>query len=520
VLSAPVDVLWNGGIGTYVKASQQSHAEVGDRANEAVRIDARDLRTRIIGEGGNLGLTQAARLEASRSGVRLDTDAIHNSAGVDLSDHEVNYKILLAIPVRAGTLTPEDRAAQLFAVADEACESVLAHNRAQALCISLDEARSRRDLDSFRWAIETLCSDQGVDPVEVGLPDEQAIAARRAAGEGLARPELAVLLGLAKLHARLALATDGLVDRPFVAPLYDASFPAALRERFPHALRDHRLRPEMTALAIANQVIDAGGVTAITTLTAKRGLTVPKAADALLAAAEILDAARLRDSLLRLRGQVSLESVDDALLTLDGAIHDVARYLLAEDLEGLDRDQLIAWRKALYGLAGQTTVFLSSEEAEALAQRTGKLVGLGIPDAVAAQLAGAPLADRGVNIVRLISRAKQPAVDVARAHTTLGEQTGINWVFRNLARVDALDFWDRMVVQDLRTQMLTLQRELTEDALRDADEDVAAAVEDLLTSRRDAIERVRALQPEAGMSTSASAFTVVTQELVRLRHGG
>jgi glutamate dehydrogenase len=452
--------------------------------------------------------------------VRLDTDAIHNSAGVDLSDHEVNYKILLAIPVRAGKLTPEDRAAQLFAVADEACESVLAHNRAQALCISLDEARSRRDLDSFRWAIETLCSDQGVDPLEVGLPDEQAIASRRAAGEGLARPELAVLLGLAKLHARLALATDALVDRPFVTPLYEASFPAALRERFPDALRDHRLRPEMTALAIANQVIDAGGVTAITTLIAKRGLTVPKAADALLAAAEILDATRLRDSLLTLRGQLSLESVDDALLTLYGAIHDVARYLLAEDLEGLDRAQLIAWRKALFGLAGQTPDFLSSQEAEALAQRTGKLVGLGVPEVVAAQLAGAPLADRGVNIVRIISRAKQAAVDVARAYTTLGEQTGINWVFRNLARVDAHDFWDRMVVQDLRTQMLSLQRELTEDALRDAEEDVAAAVEDLLTSRREAIERVRALQPEAEMSTSASAFTVVTQELVRLRQGG
>jgi len=520
VLAAPVDLLWNGGIGTYVKASGESHTEVGDRANEAVRIDASALRARVVGEGGNLGLTQAGRVEASSAGIRVDTDAIHNSAGVDLSDHEVNFKILLARPVRAGTLTSEERASQLAAVADEACESVLAHNRDQALCISLDETRSQRDLEPFRWAIGELCRAQGVDPIELGLPDEQAIQARRSAGEGLARPELAVLLGLAKLHARLALEDDELVDRPGLTPLYEASFPPALRERFPEALREHRLRREMTALALTNRIIDVGGVTAITTLIAKRGLPISKAADSLLAASQVLDAPRLRDSLLELRRILPLETVYEAMLALDGAIHDVARYLLAEDLTELEPKRLTAWRQALYRLGDQTEDFLSDEEADDLAQRAEALTGKGVPARLALPIAAAPLADRGLNIVRLVEGTSEPPVMVGRAYTRLGEGTGINWVFRNLPRVSADDLWDRMVLTDLRTQMLSLQRELTEHALRDAGGDPAAAVETFLVSRGEAIERVKSLQPEAQMAPSASALTVVTQALARLHTNG
>jgi glutamate dehydrogenase len=520
VLRAPVDLLWNGGIGTYVKSSEETHADVGDRANESVRIDAPELRARIIGEGGNLGLTQAARVEAAIAGVRLDTDAIHNSAGVDLSDHEVNYKILLARPTLAGSLTPLDRANQLAAVADDACESVLAHNRAQVSCISLDETRSQRDLEPFRWAIEMLCDAQGLVPGEIGLPDEHATLARQTAGHGLARPELAVLLGLAKLHVRLSLATDALDDRPSVVPLYESSFPTALRERFPDELREHRLRREMTALAITNQIIDSGGVTAITTLIAKRGLAVTKAADALLSADEILGATSLRESLLALRGELSLELVDETLLALDDAIHDVARYLLGEGLEGIEPKQLIIWRHAIYALAGQTSDFLSSKEADALGQRVDSFVEEGIPVALARSLAGAPLADRGLNIVRLIERAEQPAIAVARAYTRLGEETGINWVYRNLARVPSKDLWDRMVLTDLRTQMLSLQRELTEHALHEGGEDHIAAVDAFLELHRDAIERIATFQPEVLHNPTASALTVVTQALVRLRPSG
>ncbi|MDH3686123.1 MAG: NAD-glutamate dehydrogenase, partial [Myxococcales bacterium] len=175
VLRMEVDLLWNGGIGTYVKSASETHADVGDRASEAVRIDAPSLRARVVGEGGNLGLTQAARIEAARAGVRLDTDAIHNSGGVDLSDHEVNIKILLAPLVRTGELDANARRSVLFEVVDDACESVLENNRSQALALSLDELRAKRDPEPFRWSLERLCESAGVTPEAVGLAEHTAL---------------------------------------------------------------------------------------------------------------------------------------------------------------------------------------------------------------------------------------------------------------------------------------------------------------------------------------------------------
>ncbi len=532
VLRAPVDLLWNGGIGTYVKASAETHASVGDRANESVRIDADELRARVLGEGGNLGLTQASRVEAARRGVRLDTDAIHNSAGVDLSDQEVNYKILLAQPLRVGELSAGDRAAQLIEVAEEACESVLAHNRAQALSISLDERRSARDLESFRWAISTLCESQAVSAKDLELPDEATLQARRAAGEGLARPELAVLLGLAKLHARQAIARDPFVDRPSLTPLFEAAFPAALKRRFPEALAGHRLRREITALAVTNRIVDVGGVTAITTMTAKRGLPVATAAAALLAADEILEGPRLREALMALRGRAELDEIDDALLSIGTAVQDVARYLIAEDLDPVEPARTRAWSEALFGLAEQVESFLSREEADRFGARKRSLVQKGIPENLASLIAGAPLADRGLNIVRLVERTGQPILAVSRAYARLGDASGINWVFQNLPRAAGDDAWDRLVLMDLRTEVLSLQRVLAEQALRQNgghgghDEhgmdpatpgDPEAAVEAFLAAHEESLRRVHALLPEAQTTPSASALTVVVQALARLR---
>jgi glutamate dehydrogenase len=520
VLAAPVDLLWNGGIGTYVKAGFEAQVDVGDRANESVRIDAAELRARVIGEGGNLGLTQAARVEAARGGVRLDTDAIHNSAGVDLSDHEVNFKILLAPLLEAGTLSPEDRVSQLFEVAEEACESVLAHNRAQVLSISLDERRSRQDLEPFREAIETLCSAQRVAPSEVGLPDATTLQTRKSAGEGLTRPELSVLLGLAKLHTRLALAATSFVEHPSLEPFFEAAFPAIFRARYPDALHDHRLRREMTALAVANRIIDAGGVTAVTTLIANRGLTVRTAAGALMAADEIFDAPRLRAGLLALRGTLAIDSIYDALLTLDGASRDIARYLLAEEhVELLSAQEIERSRAAIYGLGDQVGEFLEGNESERLAERIAALIDKGIPEELAGAVAGAPLADRALNIIRLVDRTSQPAIDVARAYYRIGEASGISWVFQNLARVRADDPWERMVLTDLRSELLGLQRGLTEFALRSDREgaDAVPAVDAFLAPREEAIRRVHVLQSAAEIAPSASALTVVTQALTRLR---
>ena len=516
ILAMPVDLLWNGGIGTYVKASTESHAEVGDRANDAVRIDAGELRARVVAEGGNLGFTQAARVEAALRGVRLDSDAIHNSGGVDLSDHEVNYKILLAPLLRSGRLSPAERHDALFAAADDACASVLAHNRAQSLCLSLDERRSQADPQAFLFATDYLCESTGHDRRELELPDAAELAARRSAG-GFTRPELAVLVGLAKLHVRGALGGDALLDRPELHPLLVSYFPARFRERWPEATQQHRLRREITALALTNRLIDAGGVTLVPSLVARRGIPVANAVAAALAAEEILDAPGYRARLLAALGAAPREAVYTALRELSAAVLDVARHLLASGLDAPGEKTLAHWREGILALRAPLREFLSPSETAQWDERRRRLAESGLPQELADEVASFPLADRGLNVVRILERTGLPTLAVGLVYARLGEGTGLNWVYQRLPAAETTDPWDRMVIADLRTQLLDLQRQLTETVLAGKPADLRAATDAFLSEHAERIARVEALQQPALTRPSASALSVVTQALLRLR---
>ena len=517
ILSAPVDLLWNGGIGTYVKASAETDAEVGDRANESVRIDATRLRARVVGEGGNLGLTQAARVEAAQAGVHLDTDAIHNSAGVDLSDHEVNFKVLLAPVVRAGRLAEERRRELLRGVAEEACESVLAHNRSQALSISLDEIRSRRDLEAFRAAMDTLCDSRGMTREELGLPDDETLAARRSHGEGLTRPELAVLLGLAKLDLRLALAEDTFVTEPGLAPLRRDYFPDALLDTDGVDVEQHRLTGELTALQVTNRIVDASGVTAVTELVAGRGLAAADAAAAWWSANAILDGPAVRDYLLGLRGRIRLADAYASLLELESAVQSVARYVVAEGLGLVSPERARTWRTALERHAGHPGPFLSSRLAADHAARVASLRERGLPDPVPPMLAAAPLVDRALDVIRLQEAIGREDEALLAAYARMGERSGIDDVFRELSGAQADSVWDRILLTDLRTELLALQRTLTRQAVANGVADPGAAVDAFLAERAPIVERVRSLVPEVVTGRSASALVVATQTLLRLR---
>jgi glutamate dehydrogenase len=512
ILAMPVDLLWNGGIGTYVKASVESHAEVGDRGNDAVRIDATELRAKVVAEGGNLGFTQAARVEAALRGIRLDSDAIHNSGGVDLSDHEVNYKILLAPLLRSGRLSPAERHEALFAAADDACESVLAHNRAQSLCLSLDERRSKLDPQAFLFAVDYLCESTGHDRRELELPDAAELAARRG-GAGFTRPELAVLLGLAKLHVRGALGGDG----PELRPLLESYFPARFRERWPEAAGQHRLRREIAALVLTNRLVDAGGVTLVPSLVARRGIPVASAVAAALSAEELLDAPSYRARLLSATGVAPREAVYAALRELSAAVLDVARHLLASGLDAPGEKTLHGWREGIFALRAPLREFLSPSETAQWDERRRRHAEAGLPAELADDVASFPLADRGLNVVRILERTGLPALDVGRVYARLGEGTGLNWVYQRLPAAETADPWDRMVIADLRTQLLDLQRQLTETVLADKPGDLRAATDAFLSEHAERIARVEALQQPALTRASASALSVVTQALLRLR---
>jgi glutamate dehydrogenase len=407
ILKLDVDLLYFGGIGTYVKAATETQAEAGDRANDAIRVDGGDLRCKVLGEGANLGITQAGRIEAARAGVRLNTDALDNSAGVSTSDHEVNIKILLAEAEREGTLTRRHRDELLAAMTDEVAALVLADNHAQSLAVSLEAMRAVEDLASHAALMARLEAEGLLDRAVAGLPDEAAIRTRGANGEGLTRPEIAALLPFGKLWLAEAIERSALPDDPALAPLLVAYFPKPLQEHFGAIIPRHRLRRELLAAILSNAVANRLGVAGLARLAGTVGGPADIARAAWLAAelfgieaaAAAVDAAPAPSS-ARLGALLGLRRLQEA----------AARELLG------GTGPLAPARDALRpGIAGLIEAARAAPGAEAQAA-----VAAGIP-AGAAALAASPGLAAAPSIVRLAAEAGVPPADAATAWSAVGE---------------------------------------------------------------------------------------------------
>jgi glutamate dehydrogenase len=258
ILLAPVELFWNGGIGTYVKAASERHAEAFDRANDGLRVDAEQLRCKIVGEGGNLGLTQRARIAFAQGGGRINTDFIDNSAGVDCSDHEVNIKILLNAVIAQGDMTEKQRNQLLASMTDEVAELVLRNNVLQVQAISLAEANPSQLLDAQTAFIRRLEASGRLNRELEMLPDDETLDQRRQLGQGLFRPEVAVLIAYAKMTLYDELLGSDLPDDPYLLQNLIKYFPRPLRRRFVDAITAHRLRREIVATLVANSLVNRG----------------------------------------------------------------------------------------------------------------------------------------------------------------------------------------------------------------------------------------------------------------------
>ncbi|MCW2699600.1 MAG: Glutamate dehydrogenase, partial [Blastococcus sp.] len=305
ILLAPVDLLFNGGIGTYVKASTESALDAGDKANDAVRVDGEQLRARVVGEGGNLGLTQRGRVEYALNGGRVNTDAIDNSAGVDTSDHEVNIKIALNRAVEDGELDAAGRAALLQQMTAEVASAVLADNHAQNATLAVEVSSARSLLDAHERFLRSLeRSGRLVRSVEA-LPDERALTERRRDGQALTSPELSVLLAYAKLETDDVVLASDLPDDPALEHLLTGYFPAQLRERFPAAVTGHPLRREIIATALTNRAVNIAGVTGLFRLRQETGVPLARVVLAHTVARAVFDVDRMWDAARQLDNHVS-----------------------------------------------------------------------------------------------------------------------------------------------------------------------------------------------------------------------
>ena len=507
VLALDVDLLFNGGIGTYVGATGQADADIRDAANDAVRVRAGALRARMVVEGGNLGFTQQARVEYALGGGRINTDAIDNSAGVDLSDHEVNLKICLGALVEAGVLTTEERNRLLQAVTDEVVAGVVAHNQSQSVALGLDQLRSRTRLIDFRDLLATLERTAHLDRVLEGLPDRDALRGRRGRFLGLTRPELAVIMAYAKLALRAELAASSFCDDPLAEPYLLEYFPTAVREKYAAAVHAHPLRREITATVLANTLVDRLGATFVHRVARDAGRSGAEVARAATIAWEVAAAGKLLAAIAR--GASSCEAETTCQLALERVLELVTKWVLgntdaaraaAEIADTLARDV----GRIRPGLAD----WLVGAEAEAFHKLLSELEMAGLPAPLARHLATAEWLPGALDVVT-VARAQGVEPETAAVpYYALGEQVDFAWLFARLRGIEGEDDpWSRRAAAGLVDDVLRARRRLTAAALAGrapAPERPLATLQALLNDLR------------AAARPSLAALQVVVRELGRL----
>jgi len=463
LLRADVDLLYNGGIGTYVKASTESHRDVGDKANDRVRVDATEVRAKVIGEGGNLGVTQRGRIELALRGVRLNTDALDNSAGVDLSDHEVNLKIGLQPLQRAGTIDFDGRNRLLEEIKDQVCAAVTAHNWSQSRCLSLDEIRSRRGIEEFMWLLDGLEREGELDRAGEALPTLEVLGARRDRGLGLTRPELAVLLGYAKLDFYHKLAASDLLDAPAFLPFFDSYFPEAVRRLDPESLRKHPLRREITATQLANYIVDWAGACFFREMMKETGRDAAEIAAAYVLAESVLGGRRLKRDLEATGFAAPIQARYTGYMQVQDTLEESVRWVLAvlgspESWSELAKDI----RATLDRVVNVPEDILGPVRRAVAESRARELREQGLPEELARRVVSFRQKLRWLAIGQIAREAGDaagwPVEDVARLYYAIGDETQIDWMLIRMSEAPKPTEWDKIAYGNLRGELIRKQR--------------------------------------------------------------
>jgi glutamate dehydrogenase len=500
ILRAPVDLLFFGGIGTYVRASDETDLTVGDRANDPIRVTGADLRARVVGEGANLGMTQKGRIEAARRGVKLNTDAIDNSAGVNTSDVEVNIKIALATPERDGRIDAAARNTFLAEMTDEVAALVLRNNYLQTLAVSLTERHGVGDVGFSMRLMQTLEAEGRLDRAIEFLPDDMELAARERRGEALTRPEIAVLLAYAKLSLHDALLASRVPDEPYLARELERYFPAQMRTRFPDAIESHRLRREIISTQLANAIINRGGPTIVTRLSDQTGADAPTIAAAYAA---------VRDSYRLLELNSAIDALDNKVkgkpqLGLYGDVQDlllgrITWFIRNVNLNGAPLDRIVAvYGDGIAAIAAALDTILPYDEKAALDSRIANLCMLGVPDELAERVASLTTLVMAPDVVLVAQSTGKPVADVAALHFAVGGVFRLGALARAGRDIVVADYYDRLALDRAIDGIAAAHRRLTAEIVASGgggDDAVAHWVEKRgheITRIRDAVDGIAA----------------------------
>ncbi|ACB34949.1 NAD-glutamate dehydrogenase [Leptothrix cholodnii SP-6] len=517
ILQAPVDLFYNGGIGTYVKASHESHAQVGDRATDAIRVNGAELRCKVVAEGGNLGLTQLGRIEFARRGGRICTDAIDNSAGVDCSDHEVNIKILVDQLVSDGEMTGRQRNQLLADMTDEVGELVLLDNYAQTQALSVAGRRAAELLEPEARLMQFLERAGRLDRSIEFLPSAEEIAERKLARQGLTSPERAVLLAYSKMWLYDEILASDLPEEPYVAAMLSAYFPQALRQRHGQAMLRHPLKRQILATCLTNTLTNRIGPSFVHRLAEETGLGAVAVVRAAIVAREVF----------------GLDEVWSSIDALDNRVPDSLQARLFDDVAGLmARASLwflrqpasagidatvVRFRLAADQLGASLVAHLSPAEANALAGLQHADVQLGVPAELARRVASADRIAAVLDIAEVAAATQRSLELVAGTYFALDVQLQHGWMRQSAAALPADSHWQTLARTALQNDLTLLQRALTAKVVgRSPQLDSAEAlVESWLAASRAALERYRRLLADLQSSSSVdlAMLSVATREL-------
>jgi glutamate dehydrogenase len=514
ILRAPVDLLFFGGIGTYIRASNESDEAAGDRANDAIRVTGAELNCKVIGEGANLGMTQRGRIEAAQRGIRLNSDAIDNSAGVNTSDVEVNIKIALSAPVRAGALTMEKRNTFLAEMTDEVARLVLRNNYQQTLALSLAQRRGLEDLGFQQRLMQTLEQRGELDRTVEFLPDDMTLGDRRKRNAGLTRPELAVLLAYAKLALYSELLDSTVPDDPYLGRELNRYFPKEMSERHADALHAHRLRREIIATQLTNSMINRGGATLIVRIADQTG-----AASSSIAAA--FAAVRNSYDLIELNGEI--DALDNKIsgkvqLDLYAAVQNLLLDRLVWFLRNVDLSQGLEkiighYRDGIAQVEAALDKALSKAAASGRDARIADLSKAGVPEMLARRIANLPVLKAAPDIALVADRAGKPVGEVTATYFATEAFFQLDSVASAVPNIVVSDYFDRLALDRALDSIGDAERRLTAAMVANGHAG-ADAVEEWVRPRQAEVERIRsAIHQIAGSGLTLSKLSVAASLL-------
>jgi glutamate dehydrogenase len=472
MLKAEVDLLWNGGIGTYVKASTESNAEVGDRANDSLRVDGYELRCRVVGEGGNLGFTQRGRIEYALQGGRIYMDAIDNSAGVDCSDHEVNIKILLDAIVEAGDMTDKQRNELLAGMTEEVGDLVLRDNYLQTQAISHAEAQAHSMVDVHARYIHALEHSGRLNRELEFLPDGETLGERKSEGGGLTAPELAILLSYTKITLYKQLLDSDAPEDPYLSRELERYFPTPLRERFREEIHEHRLHREITATHVANSMVNRCGITFAYRLAEETGATASEIARAYTAAREIFGIRDLWSETEALDNRIDAEVQTSMMLDARKLVERATRWLLRNRRSPLGIEAVIShFSEGSARLSERIPDLLIDGEREAVGRSTERLTEANVPADLARRAAILGPMFSTLDIVDVAASTGSSLEDTAAVYFTLGDRLKLHWLRGHVEALPRDNRWRTLARSALRDDLYGQQAALTAEILRNTPDD-------------------------------------------------